>query len=244
MKYIRSLKQLICLLAAALLLSGSALAAVCDMRIDSDGDMCRECALGNFGADAIRAYTGADIALFASGDLGITLPAGDVTPERIAESFPADKTIVLLEITAEELRLLLEESLSHITLGPDETIDVAASAWEGFFCVSGFTYSYDASAPVGQRVYNLPLEGTYTLAVSEDYSDGRKAGTIRQAVTAWCDRQDTVHPPEDGDRITVLGAWENRIIGGMIPPYFVILLTLVIIIFSGAKYRRRLNTER
>ena len=244
MKYIRSLKQLICLLAAVFLLSGSALAAVCDMRIDSDGDMCRECALGNFGADAIRAYTGADIALFASGDLGITLPAGDVTPERIADSFPADKTIVVLEVTADELRQMLEESLSHITLGPDETIDVSASAWEGFFCVSGFTYSYDASAPVGQRVYDLPLEGTCTLAISEEYGEGREAGTIREAVSAWCDGRYTVSPPEDGDRITVLGAWENRIVGGIIPPYFVILLTVIVILFSGARYRRRLNTER
>lgn len=244
MKHVYYLKQLICLFAAALLLSGSALAAVCDMRIDSDGDMCRECPLGNFGADAIRAYTGADIALFASGDLGITLPAGEVTPERIADSFPADKPIVVMEVTAEQLRQMLEESLSHITLGPDESMDISASAWEGFFCVSGFTYSYDASAPVGQRVYDLPLEGTYTLAISGEYGDGREAGTIREAVSAWCSERDTVAPPEDNDRITVLGAWEDRIVGGMIPPYFVILLTLVVIIFSGARYRRRLNTER
>ena len=245
MKYIRSLKQLICLLAAVFLLSGSALAAVCDMRIDSDGDMCRECALGNFGADAIRAYTGADIALFASGDLGITLPAGDVTPERINDSFPYDREIVVTEVTAEELRLLLEESLSHIVLTEAEVIDPVASAYEGYFCISGFEYTCDASAPVGQRVYVLPLKDeTLTLAISSEYASGDKVCTIREAVTAYCGQLETVAPPADNDRILVIGAGENRIIGGMIPPYFVILLTLVIIIFSGAKYRRRLNTER
>ena len=238
------LKQLLCLLVALSCLGGSALAAVCNMRIDSDGDMCRECALGNFGADALRAYTGADIALFASGDLGITLPAGTITPDTIADSFPRDRTIVIAEVTADELRLMLEESLGHITLGGDESIDVAASAYEGFFCISGFTYSYDASAPIGQRVYDLPLDGVYTLAVSADYAEGAEAGTIREAVTAYCDSLDTVTPPADGDRITVLGAWENRIIGNVIPPYFVLLLTVVVLIFSGARYRRRLNTER
>lgn len=245
MKHVYYLKQLICLLAAAFLLSGSALAAVCDMRIDSDGDMCRECALGNFGADAIRAYTGADIALFASGDLGITLPAGEVTPERIKDSFPHNREIVITEVTAHELRLLLEESLSHIVLTEAEVIDPVASAYEGYFCISGFEYTCDASAPVGQRVYVLPLKDeTLTLAISSEYASGDKVCTIREAVSAYCSQLETVAPPMDNDRILVIGAGENRIIGGMIPPYFVILLTLVVIIFSGARYRRRLNTER
>lgn len=244
MKRIVFLKPITCFLAAVLLLSGRALAAVCSDRIDSDGFMCRECALGNFGADAIRAYTGADIALFASGDLGITLPAGDVTPERIADSFPSDSPLVVTEVTAEELRQILEDSLSHITLGPDERIDADASAWEGFFCVSGFTYSYDASAPAGERICKFLPDGVYTLAISGEYGTGREAGTIREAVTAWCESCGTVSPPEDNDRITVLGAWEDRIIGDVIPPYFVIVLTLVVILFSGGRYRRRLNTER
>lgn len=238
------MKQLLCVLVALSCLGGSALAAVCGERIDSDGDMCRECALGNFGADALRAYTGADIALFASGDLGITLPAGTITPDTIADSFPEDKTIVITEVTADELCLILEESLAHISLGKDESIDTTASAYKGFFCISGFTYSYDASAPVGERVYDLPLDGIYTLAVSIDYADGADAGTIREAIAAYCDSLDTVTPPADGNRITVLGAWENRIIGDVIPPYFVLLLMIVVLMFSGARYRRRLNTER
>ena len=69
-----------------------------------------------------------------------------------------------------------------------------------FFCVSGFTYSYDASAPVGQRVYVLPLKGeSLTLAISSEYASGDKVCIIVAAVA---------------------------------------------IIFGGARYRRRLNTER
>ena len=239
-----ALKQLICLLLFAGLLCGTASAAVCGERIDSDGDMCRECALGNFAADAIRSYTGSDIALFASGDLGITLPAGDITPERIADSFPADREVVVAEMTADEIRLLLEDSLAHIVLTEEEIIDTQASAYEGFFCISGFEYTCDASAPVGQRVYDLPLEGTYTVAVSSEYASGEYACTVREAVLAWCEDMETVFPPADNDRINVIGAGENRIIGDIIPPYFVLILTVVVFAFSGARYRRRLNTER
>lgn len=235
---------MLCFLLALLALSAPALALSCTDRIDSDGNMCRECALGNFGADALRWYTGADIALFAAGDLGITLAAGEVTEQNLSDSFPHDKPIVVTEVTAEELRALLEESLSHITLGPDEAIDEIASAYEGFFCVSGFTYSYDASAPVGQRVYVLPLKGeTLTLAISSEYASGDKVCTIREAVTAYCEDLGSLAPPE-GERIRVLGAWENQIVGGYFPKEFILFLAVVIIIFSGARYRRRLNTER
>lgn len=241
-------RQLFCFILALLVLSGSALAAVCGSRIDSDGDRCRECALGNFGADALRFFTGADLALFASGDLGITLPAGEITEQRLAESFPYDKAIVLMDVRREELAALLEESLSRITLGADERIDTAASAYDGFFCVSGFGFSWDASAPVGQRLYDLPLEDrTYTLALPAEYApdtaDLRSAGTIREAVSAYCESLGEVTAPA-ADRTTVLGAWENQLVGGYIPRGFVLIVAVVAMIFGGARYRRRLNTER
>ena len=228
----------------ALLLAQPVYAAECVDRLDSDGDRCRECALGDFGADALRAYTGADVALFASGDLGITLPAGNIDASAIADSFPADETVVVAEVTAGQLRELLEQSVSRITLGGDERIDETASAYDGFFCVSGFTFSYDASAPVGERMYDFDLaDGTYTLAVSAKYAEGNPAGTIRQAVTAYCDELGQVSPPEGG-RIRALGANDNPIIGGYLPRSFVIILAVVAIIFGGGRYRRRMNTER
>lgn len=245
------MKRIVCLVLALLALSLPAMAAQCASRIDSDGNRCRECALGNFGADALRAFTGADLALFAAGDLGITLPAGEITAEAVADSFPNDEPIVVLELSTEELAALLEESLSRITLAADESIDDEASAHDGYFSVSGFTYSCDVSAPVGSRVYDLPLEpGTYTLAISARYADStgnaRSAGSIREAVTAYCDSLGTVEPP-DTDRVTVLGAWENKIVGDIIPRGFVLLVAGFVLVFSalsGVRYRRRLHTER
>lgn len=238
---------MICLAAAAALLVQPAFAAQCGERLDSDGGRCRDCDLGSFAADALRDYTGADIAFFASGDLGITLPAGTIDEKAIEESFPADVPIVLCQTTASGIRAMLEQSVSHITLGPDECIDEAASAYDGYFCVSGLTFSYDASAPAGQRLYDLDLpEGDYTLAVSAQYGEGAPAGTVREAVRAYCEKLGQVTPPE-GPRIRALGANENRIIGGYIPRSFVLILAAVAILFgafSGGRYRRRMDTER
>lgn len=236
------MKRFVLFVWAALLLAAPVWAVECVDRLDSDGDMCRECDLGNFGADALRAYTGSDLAFFASGDLGITLPAGTVTAERLAESFPYDKPVVLTKVSAEEVRELLEQSLSHIVLGEDERIRTEDSAYAGFFCVSGFQFSYDASAPVGQRVYDLPLAGEYTLAISAEYADGEPAGSIREAVESYAESLPQIGPAEE--RITVLGAWDKAIIGGWIPKEFVLILAAVAIVYGGAKYRRRLNTER
>lgn len=237
------MKRVLFFTLAVLLLAAPAWAVECSERLDSDGDMYQECDLGNFGADALRAFTGADIALFASGDLGITLPAGPVTPERLKDSFPADKDVVLVNATAEEIRQLLEQGLSHIVLGEDERIRPEDSAYEGFFCVSGFSFSYDASAPVGQRVYDFPLEGEYTLAITADYAQGAPAGTVFEAVSDYAAAQTTVAPARE-ERIRVLGAWDKAIVGGWLPKEFVLILAVVVLVFSGARYRRRMNTER
>lgn len=244
------MKRLVCFILALLALSIPAFAAVCTQRIDSDGSACRECALGNFGADALRAFTGAELALFAAGDLGITLPAGEISEQRLAESFPEDSPIAVVEVSPETLRALLEESLSRILLSGDERIDTAASGYDGYFSVSGFTYSCDLSAPAGQRVYELPLEDrSYSLALPAAYAPAgtvQSAGSLREAVRYHCDTLGSVEAP-DTDRVKVLGAREDRIVGDWLPKEFVLLVTAVIIVFSalsGARYRRRLNTER
>ena len=162
----------------------------------------------------------------------------------MADSFPTDTQYVLAELTEQELRDILEDSLSHIVLGSDETLDEAASAWEGFLCISGFSYSYDASAPVGSRVYALGVDsGALRAAVPASCSGGVAVGTLREAASAYCLELETVVPPDTG-RIRVLGANLNHIVGNYIPKGFVILIAAVAIIFSGARYRRRLNTER
>lgn len=202
------------------------MAAEVGMVVASDGALCRECELGDLGADALRRYTGADIALFALGDLGIGLQPG-----------PADETA---------LRALLEQSVAQITLDENERIDEMASANADFFCVSGFSFAYDASAPEGARIYELTLEdGTVTAALPARYTGGESVCTVREAVTAYLDELGTVQPPEGG-RIRVLGANDNPIIGGVFPKSFVLVIAVVAVAFGGMRYRKQMRerTER
>jgi len=242
------LKHLLLGLCAAALLSLPCYAAVCGFVIESDGNACRECALGDLGADAVRACTHADIALLSAGELGIGLQPGPVDESDIAESFPTNGTVVVLEMNRRELELLLEQSLSHITLGEDERIDEAASAYDGFFCVSGMCMSFDASAPIGQRLYELTTESaadTLTVAVTAEYADGEAVCTLREAVTAYLDGIDKLDPPT-ADRIKALGANDSPIVGGLLSKGTVLVLAAVAFCFGGFRWRRRMRerTER
>lgn len=237
------MKRILIFILLLMLLRVPAMAAQCGEVVPSDGNGCRECALGDLGADAIRAETGADIALLPAGELGISLLPGPVTDGSLADSFPRDGEIVTTELTPEALRALLEESVSRIVLTREETIDETASAWEGFLCVSGFRFSYDASAPAGERVYELSVDGPVTAAAPAELLSGTAAGTLRSAVAAYCEAEGTVTPP-DTDRIFVRGAGENAIVGRRIPKSFVIVVAVVAMIFGGFRYRKRLRTER
>lgn len=222
------------------------LAAEVGMVVASDGMLCGECELGDLGADALRVYTGADIALFASGDLGIGLQPGTVDEGKIAQSFPNDEPVVVVELDEAALRALLEQSVAAIVLDENERIDQTASASADFFCVSGFTFAYDASAPVGERIYELNLErNTVTAALPARYAAGETVCTVREAVAAYLDGPETIQPPEGG-RIRVLGANDNPIIGGVFPKGFVLVVAAVAVAFGGMRYRKQMRerTER
>lgn len=241
-----SMKRWICLCIWLLLLGGSAMAAEVGMVVASDGALCRECELGDLGADALRRYTGADIALFALGDLGIGLQPGPADEQAIVQSFPNDAAVAVAELDEAALRALLEQSVAQITLDENERIDEMASANADFFCVSGFSFAYDASAPEGARIYELTLEGdTVTAALPARYTGGESVCTVREAVTAYLDEQGTVQPPEGG-RIRVLGANDNPIIGGVFPKSFVLVIVVVAVAFGGMRYRKQMRerTER
>ena len=237
------MKRLLCFLLLIFLLPVNVLAAECVERLDSDGYGCQECVLGDFAADAMRCVCGTEIALCASGDLGITLPAGALTRADFENSFPTDSTIVVTTISGEDLRALLEASLSGITLNEKEEIDKQLSASPDFFCISGFTFSYDASAPVGERVYNWEYdEREFTLAVSSAYQEGTPVDTLARICWDYAECEGTIEAPE-GDRIQVLGAHTNSIVGHFISREAILLLTLVILAYGAFRVLHKRNTE-
>jgi len=104
-----------------------------------------ETGLGNLVTDAIRAGTGADVALLNAGALRLddVVPAGPVTNYQVESLFLfADETrILVVPLTGMRVRELLERSVSDSVLGKG-----------GFLQVSGVAFSYDSTKPSGSRI--------------------------------------------------------------------------------------------
>ena len=105
----------------------------------------RESALGDLVADAIRAETGADVALINAGSMRLddVIRAGSLTNYQLESIFlfPDETRIVSFHVAGERLRELLEHGVSDSALGKG-----------GFLQVSGVTFTYDPARPSGKRL--------------------------------------------------------------------------------------------
>jgi 2',3'-cyclic-nucleotide 2'-phosphodiesterase (5'-nucleotidase family) len=105
----------------------------------------KESVLGDLVTDAMRAGTGADVALLNSGTLRLDHPIkpGPITNHELEAIFPfADQTrVVTFPLTGARLRQLLEHGVSESILGTG-----------GFLQISGLMYTYDPRRPSGTRL--------------------------------------------------------------------------------------------
>lgn len=225
-----------------------------------------ELELGSLAADALRARTGADIAIVCSGELGVNLPAGDITNESIADCFPLNRDVYTAVITTAQLHSLLEALLSHIVISDTERIDWAASQFDGFPQISGFSMEYDASIPAGSRIKGLVLDSGAELSGGEDthviaasgylltggYGGEKQqsveasmsyAGTQREIIGAYISQIGTItHPPSEG-RIKVIGARQDMLID-RIPLGIIILAVILFIIGRSMRFKKAFDPER
>ena len=130
-----------------------------------------EAGIANLITDAMRAATGADIALYNGGGIrgGKVYPAGTVLTRRdIRTEMPfGDKTVVL-EVSGAVLLEALEHGVSEVDEGAGR-----------FAHVSGMAYRFDASKPAGRRIAGVsvgdaPLDParTYRLATNDFLAGG------------------------------------------------------------------------
>ena len=124
---------------------------------------CQESELGNLCADAFKWRTNADIAICNGGDLRTSLPAGDVTRRDIMSVMPFGNTIQMAEVSGKVIKDMLEHSVFGYP-----------AAFGGFLNVSGLTFTFDPSLPIGNRVSEVyvgdsPLDYNhiYTLAATD-----------------------------------------------------------------------------
>lgn len=131
-----------------------------------------ETKIGNLIADSIKLVTQADIAVINGGAIRSSLYQGDIYGEDLKVVCPFDDKIVVLKIDGDVIWRMLENSLSTCT---DE--------FPGgrFLQVSGISYTFDSSKPIGSRLQSVVLENgtaiqrnqSYTLAVN-DYMAGKQ----------------------------------------------------------------------
>ena len=121
--------------------------------------------LGNLVADAIRANTGADVAIVNAGGIRSdrVLPAGPLTRRNLIELHPFGNIVCMVSTNG---RILLEALNAGVTKLP-------AAAGQ-FPQVSGLAMRVDPSRPPGERVRDVRVQGepldvrkTYTVAVPD-----------------------------------------------------------------------------
>ncbi len=192
-----------------------------ESELTCEGDLpatCAESNLMNFATDAVLEASGSQLALLPAQSVTGTLEQGAVFQSDLERIIPTDQPLVTASLSPAALRELLEIGVSHLTRDASEGIDVAASAWEGFPHLAGgdgFSWEYDVSAPVGERVQyikwngeNLDLsdtettltvtsvsamfDGSFGYAVTESTPTNL---TLRQVLHDYCTTRDSVSKP-------------------------------------------------
>jgi len=133
--------------------------------------------LGAATADAVRELADADAAIVFGGDLHSNLFRGELTIAQVREAFNPDRELAVAEVSYSQLAEMLEAGVSHIVVNQQERIDREESSFGGFPQVSGFSFSYDVSAPIGSRVSSVTLADGREI----DLSDGSSVLVIAGA---------------------------------------------------------------
>ena len=122
-----------------------------------------ETELGNLTADAMRAASGAQIALANGGNIRTDLPQGQVTYGDVLSIFPFGNTIKVVELSGSDLKAALEHAVEYV---PEN--------FGSFMDVSGLTFTLNSKAPAGSRVSDVQVAGVpldenheYTVALND-----------------------------------------------------------------------------
>lgn len=261
------MRKIVCMLFAVLLLTCNVYAtdvlgtsSVLLRSATAQGDRSAELSFGSFAADALRDAYGSDFAIWCVGELKQNLQAGDITYAALEQCIRYDRDTMAVQITPAQLKVLLEALFSHLVLNEKEQIDQAASDFDGYPEISGFTVRCDVSAPTGSRILSVVSEDgqeldlsddttLYTLSGSTELLSGLYGGddltsfvwkslseNQRQIVASYISSLGTISSEPSSGRITVIGARDNNLLGD-VPPVFIIGVVLMITICFVPKLR-------
>ncbi|MFN8484963.1 MAG: bifunctional UDP-sugar hydrolase/5'-nucleotidase [Anaerolineae bacterium] len=117
----------------------------------------RECGVGDWMADRLRAFMGAQIGLISTGLLRRSLPAGVVTRRMRYETCPTGANPCRAELTGADILAMLEHALA-----PQYYLDAPPSFRgrpRGILQVSGLTLDVEASGAPGGRIRRAVVSG-------------------------------------------------------------------------------------
>jgi 2',3'-cyclic-nucleotide 2'-phosphodiesterase / 3'-nucleotidase len=105
----------------------------------------------------------ADVSMVASFNQNARIDKGPVRVRDIAELYVYENTLVVLEVTGQQLKDALEHSAKYYTdyqpgKTPRELINDKIPAYN-FDIAEGVTYQLDISKPIGSRIQNLRFKG-------------------------------------------------------------------------------------
>ncbi len=104
------------------------------------------------------AATGADVSLASLFDPAVRIPAGALTARDALRLYPFDNTLVVLELTGDQLKRTLERGASGFatyTYEDGRPLLEPGASGAGFDAAEGVTYEVDLTRPPGDRVLHL-----------------------------------------------------------------------------------------
>jgi 2',3'-cyclic-nucleotide 2'-phosphodiesterase/3'-nucleotidase len=112
------------------------------LEVDWRSEYNHESNIGNWAADAMRAFAETDIAFANSGGFRKDLPAGKITVRDVWEIFPFNNSFVSFRVSGKMLRAMISWQAD----GKGELMQV-----------SGVRYTFDSSKPPGQKVVSIEV---------------------------------------------------------------------------------------
>lgn len=143
-----------------------------DSDITRTANAAGESALGNLIADGMRDAMGSDFAFMNSGGIRNDLLKGDLTYGNAFAVQPFGNVLIKMSLTGAQIKAVLNQQWTATGTKIGQ--------------ISGFTYSYDSTKPIGQRVVDLkkadgtPIVDTtsYTMVVNDFMSTGGDGYTV------------------------------------------------------------------
>ena len=183
----------------------------------------KETNIGNFIADTYRNAVGADIGFVNGGSIraDLTYGAGILTKRDVLSILPFNNAVVKVELTGAILKEILEHGVARSGAGEDNEPG-------RFPQISGMSFKFDTTKPVGNRVSEILVGGklieankTYTLATS-DFLVSKSGDGYTMFKNAKLLTTDIANAPKDSDLLekaikdspnaTISPRLENRIV--------------------------------